>query len=558
MEPNAEVRMSTLLSRWWMPAFAGLVLVGVAHAAEPAAGPVQASPAAAQAPTARATGVADEPATLRLLNRDVVTFRASLPSASPAERVERARQRFRELPKSEIDQPLRTIPFEYQGIRGVQLTRGAYELFVLIEGDVDVERGETLDGLTQAVLARLEEVRAAWHRTNDLPLLLLGLARAAAGTVVLGVLLWLLGRATRRAVAWMEAARDRIAARNPGVDWRELLARLALGTTQLVRWLPMLFGGYVWLRLVLGSFVATQPLAEALDKWLRARLDWVVDGIVGAVPGIVTVIIVFALTRALVDVLGYFFDAVQRGRLQLPLLHPETTMATRRIVAIVVWGLGIAIAYPYLPGSSTDAFKGLSVLFGVMVTLGSAGIVTQAMSGLVLVYSRALRRGDFVGVNGVQGVVTEVSSLAVKVVTERNEEVTIPNSVLVSSAIHNFSRLADSLVTTSVTIGYDTPWRQVHALLIDAARRTPGLRRDFEPYVYQRALSDFYVEYELFVGIEPNARRAPVMSALHAAIQDGFNEHGVQIMSPHFEAQPDRAVVVPKGDWYQAPAAPPT
>jgi len=282
----------------------------------------------------------------------------------------------------------------------------------------------------------------------------------------------------------------------------------------------------------------------------------VLDGL----PGIVTVIIVLVLTRALADVLGYFFDAVQQGRLTLPLLHRETTTATRRIVTVVVWGLGIAIAYPYLPGSSSDAFKGLSVLAGVMLTLGSSGLVTQAMSGLVVIYSRALRKGDFVEVNGVQGVVTEVASLAVKMINVRNEEITIPNSVLVSSPIHNYSKLAEThgtLLTAKVTIGYDAPWRQVHAMLEEAARRTPRVRQQPAPYVYQRALSDFYVEYELFVGIEKATERVPVQSALHASIQDVFNENGVQIMSPHFLGQPAEAVVVPRTDWYKAPARPP-
>jgi small-conductance mechanosensitive channel len=128
-------------------------------------------------------------------------------------------------------------------------------------------------------------------------------------------------------------------------------------------------------------------------------------------------------------------------------MHPETTTATRRIVTLITWGLGFAVAYPYLPGSNSDAFKGLSVLFGLMLTLGSTGLVTQAMSGLVVVYARALRKGDFVQVNDVEGVVTEVASLATKIVNVRNEEITIPNSVLISSPIHNYSKLAGQLGT---------------------------------------------------------------------------------------------------------------
>jgi small-conductance mechanosensitive channel len=197
------------------------------------------------------------------------------------------------------------------------------------------------------------------------------------------------------------------------------------------------------------------------------------------------------------------------------------------------------------------------VLFGVMITLGSSGIVTQAMSGLVIVYSRAIRKGDFVDINGVQGVVTEIAALATKVVTVRNEEITIPNSVVVANPIHNYSKLGGThgtLLTTKVTIGYDAPWRQVHELLIGAARKTARVRSTPEPYVYQRALSDFYVEYELFCSIDEARLRIPIVSDLHAAIQDAFNEVGVQIMSPHFFGQPDDPVVVPRSKWYTAPA----
>ncbi|HVQ05553.1 MAG TPA: mechanosensitive ion channel protein, partial [Burkholderiaceae bacterium] len=138
-----------------------------------------------------------------------------------------------------------------------------------------------------------------------------------------------------------------------------------------------------------------------------------------------------------------------------------------------------------------------------------------------------------------------------------NEEITIPNSVVVTSPIRNYSKLAGSegtLLTTKVTIGYDVPWRQVHALLTDAAARTPGVRPAPEPYVYQRALSDFYVEYELFCSIDQPTQRIPVLSALHASILDEFNAHGVQIMSPHFLSQPDKPVVVPDDRWYAPPA----
>jgi small-conductance mechanosensitive channel len=165
-----------------------------------------------------------------------------------------------------------------------------------------------------------------------------------------------------------------------------------------------------------------------------------------------------------------------------------------------------------------------------------------------------------VRIGDTEGTVLELGALSTKVRTVKNEEVTIPNAVVVGASTMNFTRLHDAhgmILYTSVTIGYDAPWRQVHAMLLAAVERTPGLRREPAPFVSQRALADFYVEYQVNAYIEEPTERVRVLSALHANIQDLFNEHGVQIMSPHFESQPDQTIVVPKDKWYTPPAAPP-
>jgi small-conductance mechanosensitive channel len=217
------------------------------------------------------------------------------------------------------------------------------------------------------------------------------------------------------------------------------------------------------------------------------------------------------------------------------------------------------VAYPYLPGSQSPAFQGISVFVGLMISLGSAGLVNQVMSGLVVIYSRALKVGEYVQVGQTEGTVIEVGLLSAKISTPKREAITVPNAVLVGSPIVNYSRLAGdegAAVGTTVTIGYDAPWRQVHAMLELAARRTQGVRAAPAPVVLQRALSDFYVEYHLVVRIDRAEERIRILSGLHANIQDVFNEHGVQIMSPNFEAQPEGKVWVPREQWFAAPALP--
>ena len=195
------------------------------------------------------------------------------------------------------------------------------------------------------------------------------------------------------------------------------------------------------------------------------------------------------------------------------------------------------------------------MFLGLMVTLGSSGIMNQIMSGFMITYSRALREGDFVKIGDVEGTVMHLGVLSTKIKTLLSEDVTVPNAVVVSQTTTDYSRFADSVFTkTAVTIGYDAPWRQVHALLLEAAAKTSGLRAEPKPVVLQTALQDFYVQYTLWVCLLRQEDRLTVMDALHANIQDMFNEYGVQIMSPNYVFDPNAPKVVPKEHWFAAPA----
>jgi len=194
----------------------------------------------------------------------------------------------------------------------------------------------------------------------------------------------------------------------------------------------------------------------------------------------------------------------------------------------------------------------------LVVSLGSAGVVGQMMGGLFVTFNRALRPGDVVRVGNVTGIVKELGIVSVTVVTRAHEEVTIPNAVVVADAITNFSRLsAGSIaVSTSVTIGYGTPWRQVRAMLLVAAARTDGILREPAPAVFETELSDFSVTYHLVAQGSTAVIRPVLLSRLHEQILDVFNEHGVQIMAPHFEAQPEKLAIVERSQWFANPATP--
>jgi small-conductance mechanosensitive channel len=315
----------------------------------------------------------------------------------------------------------------------------------------------------------------------------------------------------------------------------------------------------MWATFVFRRFPYTRPLGESLrSTMLSAGLSFG-ERVIAALPDLLTVLAIFALTRFVVKLSNLAFVAVEVGRVEIPWLSPEVAVPTRRIVASLLWLLGLVAAYPYFPGASSDAFKGISVFVGLMISLGSSGIMNQVMSGLTITYSRALRVGDFVKVGDVEGIVESLGVLSLKVKTIRHESITLPNALAISAATTNYSRYAERegvMVSTSITIGYDTPWRQVEALLLLAAERTPGVRKEPRPVVRKTGLRDFYVEYTLLVCPEHPHQKVPVLHALHSHILDTFNEYGVQITSPNYEADPEGAKVVPKDRWYAAPAVP--
>ncbi|HEU4929825.1 MAG TPA: mechanosensitive ion channel domain-containing protein, partial [Candidatus Krumholzibacteria bacterium] len=305
-------------------------------------------------------------------------------------------------------------------------------------------------------------------------------------------------------------------------------------------------------------FPLTAPWGEGLRGFFLDTLAMVGLGIVRGIPELLIVVVILLVTRFVVRLVRTLFDAVERGQVKMRGVHPDTADATRRIVTAVVWVFGIAMAYPFIPGSDSEAFKGLSVLVGIMISLGSSGVINQAMSGMVVVFSRALKAGEYVSVGEYEGTVTEVGALSTKLRTKRNEEINIPNAMLVSSTTKNYSRLATDhgvILFASVGIGYDAPWRVVHRLLGEAALRTPGLKREPAPFVRQSALSTFCVEYTVNAYVEHPEQRLEVLSNLHANIQDAFNDAGIQIMTPAFESQPSELVVIPRARWDSHPGS---
>jgi small-conductance mechanosensitive channel len=520
-----------------------------------------ATPALAQVPSASpvvsfaavvASSRPDAPATLTLANRDIVVLRAAILGRSSADRVYTAELLLKQLA---LGGPVHVTMRSLDG--ALLLSANGHDVFGILPLDVDELAAETLDSKGQAAVARLQQALDEMVEAQTPGLLLRHAIEAAGATAVFFAVIWVVARARRSATGWLTTATKQrvsdVVVEGTGV------IRYGRAAINLLCALIVSLAGYVWLGFVLRRFPYTRPWGDAIKEFLVDRIEWLALGGAHAVPGLVTVVLIVIVTRICSQIVKRLFDAVEHGQLQIAGLYPDTVAPTRKLVTALLWVFALVVAYPFLPGSGTDAFKGVSVFVGIIISLGSTGVVNQVMSGLTVVYSRALRVGDYVRVGEIEGTVSHLGTLSTKIETPLSEEVTIPNTVVIAREVTNYSRHMDATdvrAPASVTIGYDTPWRQVEGLLLLAASRTAGVRSAPAPVVMQTGLNDFYVQYTMHVVLQEPTARVPILSALHANIQDAFNEFGVQIMSPHYLGDPSAAKVVPKDRWSAPPTGP--
>ena len=306
---------------------------------------------------------------------------------------------------------------------------------------------------------------------------------------------------------------------------------------------------YVYITLVLSLFPWTQGWSWRLFAFAVGTVTDIARALGGAVPGLLVVGLIAAVFRWLIGLSDRFFDAIAAGALAVSNFHPELAMPSKRIARILLWIVAAIIAYPYIPGAESKAVQGVSLLIGVMISIGSTGFVGNIISGIVLTYARSFRVGDRVRIGDHLGDITGLGFFATKIRTIRNEEVTLPNGLVASNTITNYTRLAGEhglILHTEITIGYDADWREVHKLLIEAAERVEGIEGDPRPWVFQRSLNDFHVSYELNCVTRLSHEQLRLYSDLHQEVQDAFARAGVEILSPGYHAIRDaNAPVLP-------------
>ena len=318
--------------------------------------------------------------------------------------------------------------------------------------------------------------------------------------------------------------------------------KLLVFLASLVRYVIMFLQLLLTVPLLFSIFPQTKDLAYQLFSYIWNPVKSIFIGVVDYIPNLFTIFIIYMAVKYLVRLFRYLADEVQSERLKLRGYYPDWAIPTYHIIRFLLYAFMLAMIYPYLPGSNSGVFQGISVFVGLIVSLGSSTVIGNIIAGLVITYMRPFKIGDRIKLNDTTGNVVEKTPLVTRIRTPKNEVVTIPNSFVMSSHTVNFSQSAREyglIIHSEVSIGYDVPWRTVNKLLVEAALNTPGVVDDPRPFVLSTSLSDWYPVYQVNAYIKDADRLAEIYSDLHQNIQDRFNEAGVEIMSPHYMAVRD-------------------
>jgi small-conductance mechanosensitive channel len=433
-------------------------------------------------------------------------------------------------------------------------------IMAVLDADAALEQVSRLE-LANALLFRLRRAISEYRAARAPE----ALQRAVLNTTVATVLLL----AVVAGLVWFWRRLDRLLTNryqerihSVGIQTFEVMradriAAALRGALRGLRTLVLVVTGLIYVAYVLGRWPWTRGIAQDAVGFALAPLTVLVNGFVANIPSLVFLVVLFFIVRLTVRLVRLFFEAIERGGVVLSGFDAEWAQPTYKIVRIIIVAFALIVAYPYIPGSESDAFKGVSLFLGILFSLGSSSAIANIIAGYMMTYRRAFKVGDRVKIGDAFGDVMQMRLQVTHLRSMKNEEIVIPNSQILSTEVRNYSSFARAqglILHTEVGIGYETPWRQVEAMLLDAARRTSGLVVDPLPFVLIKKLGDFAVVYELNVYCQDVKAMNALYTTLHRHILDVFNEFGVQIMTPAYEGDPAEPKVVPPAQWYAAPA----
>ena len=436
----------------------------------------------------------------------------------------------------------------------------------LTEDDASVARKPRQE-LANEYLTIIKDNLQEYRKERSLDYLIKAAIYTVIATVALIIILIIIGRIFPRIYNLLESWRGTripsLRIQNFDLVTSDRLTDILIRLVKLFRWAIVLSLLYIYLPLVFSFFPWTQQLGTNLLNYLFRAAELVLDAFFGYLPNIFVIAFIILFTYYIIRFCKLFFSEIETGDISFPGFYREWAQPTYKLLVFLILALAAVIAFPYLPGSESPAFRGVSLFLGLLFSLGSTAAIANIVGGVILIYTRAFEVGDRVQIGDAIGNIVEKTLLVTRIRTIKNVVITMPNSTVLTSNVVNFSAaLRDPntpplILHTTITLGYDVPWRKVHQVLLDAAVATQHILTDPAPFILLTSLDDFYVSYELNSYTDQPLMMAKIYSQLHQNIQDKCNESDIEILSPHYSAVRDGHQItipenyLPKG--YTAP-----
>ena len=472
-------------------------------------------------------------------------FSSKIKGVPAKDRAEVAAQRIEKVAKNyaiSIDS-LKIVEFE-----GLKLISTEEQLLFAVTKSDAKAANRPLDELAEEYLQKVKNATAQYREQRSTKRLVQTILIAVFDAIIFIVLLIvfrkILNRINRHIEAWRATRFRTLRIQGLQLFSVEQQANIFLGLVKLIYWVIVAVLFFLYLSVMFYYFPRTQRWGEAIFSYLYNVLGDFGKAFLSYLPNLFTILLTIVVAYYIIRFCRLFFNAIGTGRLSLPGFYQDWARPTQRLAVILIFALALAIIFPLLPGAQSPAFSGISIFVGALFTLGGASAIANLVGGFIIIYTRAFQVGDRVQVADVQGDILEKTILSTRIRTPKNEIVTIPNANIITSNIKNFTTAFREInqpliVHTTITLGYDVPWRQVHQVLIEAACSSSSILEDPAPFVLQTSLGDFSVSYELNAYTNQPSMMPQIYSQLHQNIQDKCNEVGIEILSPQYSAVRD-------------------
>lgn len=470
-------------------------------------------------------------------------IKAQVLSFPPADRARTISDRLVKLAKDPFFNS--TMLKSINGDSTTDIVAGDKVLMTVTDADA-VAAGKTREVLANEITLLMKtalETRAKEYSTHSITLgIVYSVVATFALLFVIGLINHLLPRFLQLMESWKGKYIRTLRLQSIEVLHQDRILAVIATTTRISRIILYLVLLNLYVPLIMSFFPVTSRYSAQYVTYIINPLEKIWSSFLNFLPNIFFILVIIFVTHFIIKFIRFLFSEVENRTITIPGFYPEWAAPTFNIVRFLIITFAFVAIFPYLPGSDSPAFKGISVFLGVLISFGSSSAISNIVAGVILTYTRAFRIGDRVQIGETTGDVVESNLLVTRIKTIKNVDITVPNSMVLGSHITNFSSSSQEyglILHSTVTIGYDAPWRTVHELLIAAALATNNILQHPEPFVLQTSLNDFYVSYQINAYTNKPSIMAGTYSELHQNIQEKFNEGGVEIMSPHYSSLRD-------------------